>query len=86
MRGNGAYYKCADPHCTFYASRKLIIDKASLCSKCRSTEIILDWKALRNKRPLCLNCANTALAKDYRRAKDLMSNVLQRKAQEVTPQ
>jgi hypothetical protein len=70
------YFKCDDPHCTHFASRDLIRDKASICSKCRNTEIILDWKALRRKRPLCLNCADTAEARQFRKTKEIMENLL----------
>lgn len=69
-------YKCDDPHCTHYASRKLIMGKASICSGCRQTEFILDWKILRRRRPKCLKCANTAEAKDYRNTQEIMAQIL----------
>lgn len=79
-RKNGVdMYKCDDPHCHHFAPRKLILNKASICSKCRQSELILDWKALRNKRPLCINCSETNEAKQFRANKAFVEGILSRK-------
>lgn len=70
------FYKCDDPHCTHYASRKMIINKASVCSGCRKKEIILDWKMLRRRKPKCLSCANTEEARTFRKTQDIMAQIL----------
>lgn len=71
------YYKCDDPHCTHVAPRNLIVGKASVCSACRNSELILTWAILRRRRPKCLECANTKEAKDFRHTKDVMKNLLE---------
>ncbi len=71
------YYKCNDPHCTAHAERSLLINKASLCSKCRRGEVILTSKVLHdNKKPLCINCSNSRAGRQYRASKALMEDIL----------
>lgn len=72
-------YKCDDPHCHHFAPRKLILNKASVCSCCKQKEVILTWQVLRNKRPLCLDCSGTDVAKAFRKNKELVENILARK-------
>jgi hypothetical protein len=81
-RNGVRYYKCDDPHCTHFASRKLIMGKASVCSNCRKVEIILNGENLRRSRPVCINCSNTAAAKEYRKSKELIETILKRSQQE----
>ena len=71
-----AWYKCADAHCTHTAPRSFILDKASICPKCFSKELILDREALKRKRPLCIDCRNTKEAQQYRKAKVILEELL----------
>lgn len=74
FKSRPGYYKCNDPHCTHFASRDLILDKASRCPECKE-EFILDYDKLRRARPLCDNCANTAKARLHRASKQIFENL-----------
>jgi hypothetical protein len=51
-------FKCADPYCTHIADAKSIKDKASICSKCKTAEIVMNVTQLKLARPRCEECSN----------------------------
>lgn len=71
------WYRCLDPACTHIAPRSLIVGKYSLCSVCKETQVILDWKQLdRRKQCVCLNCQQTNEGKLYRENKKKAQEIL----------
>ncbi len=81
--GDDFRYKCADPKCSHTAPYSLVLDKASLCGKCKKTEIILTKDVLRGEfadkpkvTPTCLACGKSRQAKAYQHAKALAEQFL----------
>lgn len=76
-RNGVEYYKCDDAYCTHFTTKQKILNKASICSKCREKEVIISYKQLHErKNPLCLNCQNTKTAKSFKMNKQLIENLL----------
>lgn len=71
------YYKCDHPRCTHFTRKETVVNKSSVCSKCRIKEVILTRKHLHDrKNPLCLDCQATRQGKVYKEGKDVMENIL----------
>lgn len=68
-------YKCVTPECTHFAPRSLLFNKQSSCPKC-NTIFLLDTEALTRTTPMCLNCRGTKEGQTFRKAKDLIQEIL----------
>lgn len=68
-------YKCADPLCTKFYDKRLILGKYSLCPKCQVNTFELTREDLRRKMPVCLECSNTKAARIRRASRDLLKDI-----------
>lgn len=59
VRRDKATYKCDDPHCGHWKIRKDVKGKATVCSKCRTRETIMDAANMRRAFPVCDNCSQS---------------------------
>jgi hypothetical protein len=68
------YYKCADPKCSHYIKKEMILGKYSKCA-C-GTDFILTSEDLRRVKPRCFNCSDTAEAQQKRMVASVTADVL----------
>ena len=73
--GRPFLFMCADSHCTYKEEKKFLLGKASLCNTCRK-EMILTTEDLKRSKPMCRDCSNTKEAKEYRRLKEVIRELI----------
>ena len=71
-------YRCVHPDCTHYNRADLIVGKRAECSKCGEEMLIEELQALRYKTKYltCLNCSKSKKAQEFKKIKNLISNIL----------
>lgn len=76
IRRNKTQMMCADPYCTHIIETDRVVNKVSLCSKCKEREIILTKENLKRKFPTCLYCSGTKVAKAFRERETAAASLL----------
>lgn len=68
------YWKCADPECTHFAHKALVIDKYTRCTQC-GHEMLLTREDMRRVKPRCMECSNTKKAKIAQRGAGILEGI-----------
>jgi hypothetical protein len=73
---NEVQWKCSDPYCTHFIDKDKLTGKISLCSVCKTREIVLTPQIMQRAEPRCLECSGTKEAKEFRDQKETLEKLL----------
>lgn len=75
LRQGEQAYKCADPNCTHFAPKSMVLGKMTKCNSCPN-EFVMDTYAIQRTEPQCLYCRQTKEGETSRAAKAIVEDVL----------
>lgn len=68
-------YRCDHPDCTYVAVKWDLVNKRSICARCRQMEITMTAENLKLAFPSCYKCSNSVSARKKRAAMERFSEL-----------